>query len=160
MSLIITPPAVAGGNTLTPTTANQQAIPSGFKAQRAINVLGDANLIAANILSGKSIFGVAGSVTERKYATGNASPSQTLTVSGLSFEPTVVIVYGPDIYGSNTQVSASPSISTELTSNSTTSPVSITTGTFTPSASGFSMELWANGSSHYFNNTVTWYAFG
>ncbi len=55
----------------------------------------DANFSAANILSGKSIFGLAGSLVQGKqYAEGSglADSSGNFTVTGLAFRPTAVIV--------------------------------------------------------------------
>ena len=48
--------------TITPNTANQTAVASGVYTTGAVIVAGDANLLAANIKSGVSIFGVAGSI--------------------------------------------------------------------------------------------------
>lgn len=46
--------------TVTPTTSNQTAVASGRYTTGAITVKGDSNLIASNIKSGVSIFGVTG----------------------------------------------------------------------------------------------------
>lgn len=103
---------VAGGNTITPGTAAIQAIAAGTIANAAIQVAGDPNLVAANILSGKSIFGVAGSVVEgTPYASGTALSGSAsiafvedggattsvypITVSGLSFQASRIIVILP-----------------------------------------------------------------
>ena len=48
--------------TYTPTTSDQ-TISSGVYLSGAQTIKGDANLISANILSGKTIFGVSGSLT-------------------------------------------------------------------------------------------------
>lgn len=100
-----------GATTVTPTTSNQTKAAGYYSG--AITIKGDANLVASNILSGKSIFGVAGNAKAGYYATGtaisgtswssystesDASVTNTyngysLSVSGLSFTPSVVIVY-------------------------------------------------------------------
>ena len=46
--------------TITPTTANQIAVSSGYYTGGSVTVKGDSNLIAGNIKSGVSIFGVSG----------------------------------------------------------------------------------------------------
>ena len=46
--------------TVTPSASSQTAVASGVYTTGAVTVSGDANLIGANIISGKSIFGVAG----------------------------------------------------------------------------------------------------
>jgi hypothetical protein len=82
-----------GAIVYTPTTADQ-TVAEGYHNGLG-KVKGDANLIAANILSGKSIFGVAGILSPGKqYASGTATASgNSLTVSGLSFAPKVIAVY-------------------------------------------------------------------
>jgi hypothetical protein len=71
---------------------------SGYYAPGANVYIQDGNYVAANILAGKSIFGVAGSAPIRKYATGVYAPGGTITtvsVSGLAFnlvEPFVVVL--------------------------------------------------------------------
>ncbi|MBU5331405.1 hypothetical protein KQI61_04280 [Anaerocolumna aminovalerica] len=68
-----------GQQIITPSTANQN-IAAGYH-NGAGYVKGDANLIPANILSGKSIFGVVGSLTlGKKYATGTVRNSTTQRV--------------------------------------------------------------------------------
>lgn len=79
--------------TYTPTTSDQ-VIEAGQYLSGAQTIKGDANLIAANILSGKSIFGVAGSAE----AGGGASGEVTFTSSGgilslpISFLPREIIL--------------------------------------------------------------------
>jgi hypothetical protein len=78
----------------------------------------DPNFDPANIKSGVSIFGIAGSVTPRQFASGTLTSSTTqsafnfddgsiinaycATVSGLTFQPTIIVVVGkvgaPTIY--------------------------------------------------------------
>lgn len=82
--------------TVTPNTTDQTLAKGQYL--KDITVKGDSNLISANILSGKSIFGVNGNVIAgKRFASGSfTSPSSTstpYTVSGLSFTPAVVVVY-------------------------------------------------------------------
>ena len=55
--------AFQAAKTITPGTTNQTAVAANTYVGGAITVKGDANLIAANIVSGKSIFGVSGTAT-------------------------------------------------------------------------------------------------
>ena len=101
-----------GAVTVTPTTSNQTKSAGYYSG--AITIKGDANLVASNILSGKSIFGVSGSVTVsslggKKWAsgTGTSSSSQVLFKSvgatsttnmyyydiSLSFTPSVILLF-------------------------------------------------------------------
>jgi hypothetical protein len=81
--------------TYTPGTIVQTITSGQFLVETQI-ISGDDDLIAPNILSGVNIFGVAGSVVAGKqWATGSASvtPNATLTVTGLSFQPSCVVMY-------------------------------------------------------------------
>lgn len=81
-----------GAVVLTP-GVNNVAIPAGYHNGSGY-VKGDDNLIASNILSGISIFGVVGNVIPKKYATGTATCiSEKIDVHGLSFKPVIVIMY-------------------------------------------------------------------
>lgn len=88
------PNKVGSGTVITPGTADI-AIPQGYFGGVLTDgkVVGDANLIAANILSGKSIFGLAG--TAKRTANGSVTASSgNLTVSTLPFSPSkVALVY-------------------------------------------------------------------
>jgi hypothetical protein len=78
----------------TPNTADQALSAGHFTGG---TVKGDANLLAANILSGKTIFGVAGSLVlgmKKARATlnvGSRTTSFSTTVSGLSFTPSLIV---------------------------------------------------------------------
>ena len=50
--------------TVTPGTSNQTAVASGIYTTGAVAVAGDANLVASNIKSGTSIFGVTGAYVD------------------------------------------------------------------------------------------------
>jgi hypothetical protein len=82
--------ATQGAQTITPGTSNK-TIASGRYLTGTQTILGDPDLIASNILSGKNIFGVAGSVIAgTRYATGSTT-SNVITVT-LSFTPGLMIV--------------------------------------------------------------------
>ncbi len=84
--------------------------PAGYYDNGASVRVPDANLVAANILNGKSIFGVAGNATKINIASGTATPvgsyvsftgengdsvpvmGGTITVTGLTFKPRIIIL--------------------------------------------------------------------
>ena len=73
--------------TVTPGTANQTAVASGRYTTGAVTVQGDANLVAGNIKSGVSIFGVAGSLDPGsskgvKFTSINETKSVSVTLGG------------------------------------------------------------------------------
>lgn len=70
-----------GAATITPTTTNQ-TINAGQYLSGAQTIKGDGNLVPENIISGKSIFGVSGSVVIQKYYTGASDPSSSLGNDG------------------------------------------------------------------------------
>ena len=76
--------------TYTPGTASQQ-IAAGQYLAGAQTIAGDANLAAANIVSGKSIFGVAGSAAAVKGQYMDTSPLLTY------YAPTTTLYVGPDL---------------------------------------------------------------
>lgn len=67
--------------TITPGTSDQ-TIAAGKYLTGAQTIKGDANLVSGNIISGKSIFGVSGSVIIQKYYTGTSEPSSSLGNDG------------------------------------------------------------------------------
>ena len=67
--------------TYTPGTS-YQTIGSGQYLSGTQTIKGDSNLVGSNILSGKSIFGVPGSVVVQKYYTGSSTPSSSLGNNG------------------------------------------------------------------------------
>ena len=70
------------GKTVTPGTSQQTAVAAQRYTTGAVNVAGDANLIAANIISGKTIFGVSGSVAISHWYSGSGTPSSSLGANG------------------------------------------------------------------------------
>lgn len=67
--------------TITP-RATAQTIAAGTYLTGTQTIAGDSNLVSSNILSGKSIFGVAGSVAFQTYYTGSSAPSSSQGVNG------------------------------------------------------------------------------
>ena len=67
--------------TITPGTTDQ-TIAAGQYLTGTQTISGDANLVAENIISGKSIFGVSGNVVIQKYYTGTTEPSSSLGNDG------------------------------------------------------------------------------
>lgn len=67
--------------TITPGTMDQ-TIAAGQYLTGTQTISGDANLVTENIISGKSIFGVSGSVVIQKYYTGSTEPSSSLGNDG------------------------------------------------------------------------------
>jgi len=89
---------------------SDQTIPSGQYLSGTQTILGDADLVPNNIISGVNIFGVVGTAIEgKRVATGSLTSSTLRTynvgssgtadyfevaVSGLAFRPSLVLVYG------------------------------------------------------------------
>lgn len=67
--------------TYTPGTSDQ-TIGSGQYLSGTQTIKGDSNLVGSNILSGKTIFGVPGSVVIQRYYTGSSEPSSSIGSNG------------------------------------------------------------------------------
>lgn len=144
--------------TYTPGTTNQ-IITSGQYLSGTQTILGDPDLIPANILSGKNIFGVVGSLVQgKRWASGTATSSSgfssvgtsngtesmcTLSVNGLSlpFTPSIIIaiestgVSYPAIYNSNPLINVSTENYYLYSKNFIKSPY------FTVNSGGFSLPV-------------------
>lgn len=92
-------PIVAGGNTITPSTVNQTAIPANTYTTSAITVLGDADLVASNILNTANIFNVQGTAISAKsqsnevgvpitYTSNGTGATAPFSVTGVGFQGT------------------------------------------------------------------------
>lgn len=68
--------------TITPSSSAQTAVSAGKYTTGNVTVAGDSNLVASNIISGKTIFGVAGNVVIQHYYTGSSEPSSSLGSNG------------------------------------------------------------------------------
>ncbi|MFD2869898.1 hypothetical protein ACFSY7_15500 [Kurthia populi] len=144
--------------TYTPGTTNQ-IITSGQYLSGTQTILGDPDLISANILSGKNIFGVVGSLVQgKRWASGTATSSSgsssvgtsngtesmsTLSVNGLSlpFTPSIIIaiestgVSYPAIYNSKPLINWSTENYYLYSKNFIKSPY------FTVNSGGFSLPV-------------------
>lgn len=149
-----------GAVTITPSTVNQ-AILAGYHSG-AGSVIGDPDLIAANILLNKNIFNVIGTLQPKVSATGTTptDASGNFSVTGLSFTPTLVIAESAS--GSNfTRVVYYVGLSANLNNVSIQAAPSnraiwSTTPVWTVSAGAFSCI----GTPLYTSNTATWIAYG
>lgn len=72
------------GGTITPTTTSQTIASAAglYNITAALTVAGDANLVAANIADGVSIFGVTGSLAFSTIYSGSSAPSSSTGVNG------------------------------------------------------------------------------
>lgn len=86
--------------TVTPSTSEQTAVASGVYTTGEVKVAGDANLIADNIKSGVSIFGVAGAfaggseIKTGTFSIGNVNIyANPVSITGLGGQPKIVFAH-------------------------------------------------------------------
>lgn len=99
--------------TITPGTSNKTAVAKGVYTTGAVTVKGDSNLVASNIRSGKSIFGVSGTLVEGITPSGSKTITSNGTHDVTNYASAVVNVPGEDI-------SAELNAQTTLVTNQTT----------------------------------------
>lgn len=81
------------GGTVTPGTVNQTKKAGYYSSD--ITIAGASALLPENIKKGISIFGITGILDGKQYASGSSTATLAqLTVSGLLFDPKIVIVTG------------------------------------------------------------------
>lgn len=97
-----------GAQTITPGTVNK-TIASGRYLSGTQTIAGDADLIAANIISGKNIFGVAGNAQKLNHVTaykGSPVVGTLYWTVTLGFAPLFVLVYVKGTSGSSWSLAA------------------------------------------------------
>lgn len=142
-------PIFQENKTVTPTASSMEILPdNGYDALSKVTVNGDSNLVAENIISGKTIFGVAGSANvgvavQRKSGTFRTSSSGTATVN-CGFKPDAVFVtgtvasYGTTYHGGVAFADGNVTSAMTYTPGSSTSYI-FSYLTITRSSSGFSV---------------------
>lgn len=122
-----------GAQTITPTTTNQ-TISSGKYLTGTQTVKGDANLIAANIAEGKTIFGVTGTYT------GGVDTSDATATADKIFLDETAYVNGEKVTGSFTiddELTAQDSLITQIASTLVGNKAVSSSGTCTVIIAGF-----------------------
>jgi hypothetical protein len=151
-----------GAQTVTPGTSNK-TLSAGYYSGN-ITVAGSTDLVAANIISGKNIFGVAGTATADSLG-GRQFETGTVTASGGSRSVKISVGFTPSlIMGVHVDDDGFPLIS--VCSKYTTCFTCRINGTCTntsniSSINGNNVVLALKWSSYYTNSTytITWYAF-
>lgn len=125
------------GTKYTPTAAGI-LIPAGYH-DGTTETAAEPNLVATNIKNAVSIFGITGTLTSTPEANGTATSNASfqVTVSGLSFQPKIILVATNatnfSVYSDGSYV---PALSRQVSSSNATSSV-----TTTPNASGFTIGV-------------------
>lgn len=106
-----------------------------------------------------------GLTNEKRWASGttttNTGTPQTISISGLNFKPSYIIIGGTEKNsGVYIQIASTPTGSTQLKDDAYTSYVNVgPTSNVTKTDGGFTYEITASGSRNEFNTTIEWYAF-
>lgn len=152
-----------GSLTFNPSTSTQTAGP-GYTSGVTVNpVPGTAT--AAQILSGYTAssangINISGTATPRQYASGSGTTSVqgVLTVTGLSFQPTMILVENSNgTYGSRSFYEASSTLNQYNAGYQTNAGVGGSNVAWTVNASGFTCSIGLSGDS---SSPCNWWAFG
>jgi hypothetical protein len=105
--------AFQAAKTITPTTTNQTAVSSGYYTGGAITVKGDSNLVAGNIKSGVSIFGVNGTFAGSGGGdTSNEDGLVARTLTSYTNDRVTTVGYGTFAYASSLTTASFPAATT------------------------------------------------